>query len=71
MGLQNQLKDAINRNNMNFDDKEIVSSFSEKLKEKDNMIQNLKYKIKDKEIYENEGQNKKIEEIRKKRELFN
>ena len=70
-GLQNQLKDTINRNNMNFDDKEIVSSISEKLKEKDNMIQNLKYKIKNDEISENEGRNQKIEDIRKKRELFN
>ena len=71
--LQKQLKDNISRNNMNFDDKEIVASISKKLKEKDNIIQNLKYKINNKnDNYENEGVNPKIEEIRRKREeLFN
>ena len=71
--LQKQLKDNISRNNMNFDDKEIVASISKKLKEKDNIIQNLKYKINNKnDNYENEGGNPKIEEIRRKREeLFN
>ena len=68
--LQKQLKDNISRNNMNFDDKEIVSSISKKLKEKDNMIQNLKNKINNNINDEDEG-NQKINEIRRRRELFN
>ena len=67
--LQNELKDTIKRNNMNFDDNQIVNSISQKLKEKDNTIQNLD--IKSNEISENENINLKIEEIRKKRALFN
>ena len=69
--LQNELKDTIKRNNMNFDDNQIVNSFSQKLKEKDNKIQNLENNIKSNEIPENENINLKIEEIRKKRALFN
>ena len=69
--LQNKLKDTIKRNNMNFDDKQIVNSISQKLKEKDNTIQNLKNKIKSDGIFENESSKTKIEEIRKKRALFN
>ena len=71
--LESQLKDTIKRNNMNFDDKQIVNSISQKLKEKDNVIQNLKYQIKNGNIgdFQNNGINQKIEEIRKKRELFN
>ena len=56
---------------MNFDDKQIVNSISQKLKEKDNTIQNLKNKIKSDGIFENESSKTKIEEIRKKRALFN
>ena len=67
--LQNELKDTIKRNKMNFDDNQIVNSISQKLKEKDNTIQNLD--IKSNEISENENINLKIEEIRKKRALFN
>ena len=69
--LQNELKDTIKRNNMNFDDNQIVNSISQKLKEKDNTIQNLENNIKSNEISENENINLKIEEIRKKRALFN
>ena len=69
--LQNELKDTIKRNNMNFDDNQIVNSISQKLKEKDNTIQNLENNIKSNEIPENENINLKIEEIRKKRALFN
>ena len=56
---------------MNFDDNQIVNSISQKLKEKDNTIQNLENNIKSNEISENENINLKIEEIRKKRALFN
>ena len=69
--LQNELKDTLKRNNMNFDDNQIVNSISQKLKEKDNTIQNLENNIKSNEISENENINLKIEEIRKKRALFN
>ena len=69
--LESQLEETIKRNNMNFDDKQIVNSISEKLKEKDNVIQNLKYKAKNDNLENNVGINKKIMEIRKKRELFN
>ena len=69
--LQNELKDTIKRNNMNFDDNQIVNSISQKFKEKDNTIQNLDNNIKSNEISENENINLKIEEIRKKRALFN
>ena len=69
--LQNKLKDTIKRNNMNFDDNQIVNSISQKLKEKDNTIQSLKYKIKSEETNENEESINKIEEIRRKRQLFN
>ena len=69
--LQNELKDTIKRNNMNFDDNQIINSISQKLKEKDNTIQNLENNIKSNEISENENFNLKIEEIRKKRALFN
>jgi len=69
--LQHKLKNTIKRNNMNFDDKQIVNSISQKLKEKDNTIQNLKNKIKSDGIFENETSNLKIEELRKKRALFN
>ena len=69
--LQNELKDTIKRNHMNFDDNQIVNSISQKLKEKDNTIQNLENNIKSNEISENENINLKIEEIRKKRALFN
>ena len=56
---------------MNFDDNQIVNSISQKLKEKDNTIQSLKYKIKSEETNENEESINKIEEIRRKRQLFN
>jgi len=69
--LQNELKDTIKRNNMNFDDNQIINCISQKLKEKDNTIQNLENNIKSNEISENENFNLKIEEIRKKRALFN
>ena len=69
--LESQLEETIKRNNMNFDDKQIVNSISEKLKEKDNVIQNLKYKVKNENLENNVEINKKIMEIRKKRELFN
>ena len=69
--LNNKLKETINRSNMNFDDKQIVNSISKKLKEKDNLIQNLKNKNKPEEQFERELSNQKIAEIRKKRESFN
>ena len=72
--LQNKLKDTIKRNNMNFDDNQAIDSISQKLKEKDNTIINLKNRIKSFGIngnFANEDSIKKIEEIRRKRQLFN
>ena len=72
--LQNKLKDTIKRNNMNFDDNQAIDSISQKLKEKDNTIISLKNRIKSFGIngnFANEDSIKKIEEIRRKRQLFN
>ncbi len=72
--LQNKLKDTIKRNNMNFDDNQAINSISKKLKEKDNTIITLKNRMKSFGIdgyYESEDSMKKIQEIRRKRQLFN
>ena len=69
--LQIKLKDVIKRNNNNFDENQIVSSISQKLKEKDNIIENLKNQINTNKKFDGEDSKLKIENIRKKRELFN
>ena len=69
--LQIKLKDVIKRNNNNFDENQIVSSISQKLKEKDNIIENLKNQINTNKKFDVEDSKLKIENIRKKRELFN
>ena len=69
--LQIKLKDVIKRNNNNFDENQIVSSISQKLKEKDNIIENLKNQINKNKKFDVEDSKLKIENIRKKRELFN
>ena len=69
--LQLKLKDVIQRNNNNFDENQIVTSISQKLKEKDNIIQNLKNQINTNKNLDIEDSKLKIENIRKKRELFN
>ena len=69
--LQIKLKDVIKRNNNNFDENQIVSSISQKLKEKDNIIENLKNQINTNKKFDVEDSKLKIEKIRKKRELFN
>ena len=69
--LQIKLKDVIQRNNNNFDENQIVTSISQKLKEKDNIIQNLKNQINTNKNFDVEDSKLKIENIRKKRELFN
>ena len=69
--LQIKLKDVIKRNNNNFDENQIVSSISQKLKEKDNIIENLKNQINTNKKFDVENSKLKIENIRKKRELFN
>ena len=69
--LQNKLKDAIERNNINFDENQIVNSVSIKLKEKDNIIQKLKNQINSNKNFGTEDAKQKIENIRKQRELFN
>ena len=68
--LQIKLKDVIKRNNNNFDENQIVSSISQKLKEKDNIIENLKNQINTNKKFDVEDSKLKIENIRKKRELF-
>ena len=69
--LQIKLKDVIKRNNNNFDENQIVSSISQKLKENDNIIENLKNQINTNKKFDGEDSKLKIENIRKKRELFN
>ena len=69
--LQIKLKDVIKRNNNNFDENQIVSSISQKLKEKDNIIENLKNQINTNKKFDVEDSKLRIENIRKKRELFN
>ena len=69
--LQNKLKDVIKRNNNNFDENQIIKSISLKLKEKDNIIQNLKNQINSNKNFNTEDSKQKIENIRRKRELFN
>ena len=64
--LKFQLKETISKKNINFDDKVIVSSMSQKLREKDSEINNLRKKI------DNELDNKinKYEEILKNKNEF-
>ena len=69
--LQDKLKNTIERNNINFDENQIVNSISLKLKEKDNIIQNLKHQINSTKNFDIEDSRQKIDNIRKKRELFN
>ena len=69
--LQNKLKNTIERNNTNFDENQIVNSISLKLKEKDNIIQNLKHQINSTKNFDIEDSRQKIDNIRRKRELFN
>ncbi len=69
--LQNKLKSTIERNNTNFDENQIVNSISLKLKEKDNIIQNLKHQINSTKNFDIEDSRQKIDNIRRKRELFN
>ena len=69
--LQNKLKNTIERNNTNFDENQIVNSISLKLKEKDNIIQNLKHRINSTKNFDIEDSRQKIDNIRRKRELFN
>ena len=69
--LQNKLKNTLERNTINFDENQIVKSVSQKLKEKDKIIQNLKNQINSAKNFDIEDSKLKIENIRKKRELFN
>ena len=64
--LKFQLKETISKKTINFDDKVIVSSMSQKLREKDSEINNLRKKI------DNELDNKinKYEEILKNKNEF-
>ena len=69
--LQNKLKNTLERNTINFDENQIVKSVSHKLKEKDKIIQNLKNQINPIKNFDMEDSKLKIENIRRKRELFN
>ena len=69
--LQNKLKNTLERNTINFDENQIVKSVSQKLKEKDKIIQNLKNQINPIKNFDMEDSKLKIENIRRKRELFN
>ena len=69
--LQMKLKDVIQRNNNNFDENQIVTSLSQKLKEKDNIIQKMKNHINAEKNMDVEDTKLRIENIRKKRKLFN
>ena len=69
--LQMKLKDVIQRNNNNFDENQIVTSLSQKLKEKDNIIQKMKNHVNAEKNMDVEDTKLRIENIRKKRKLFN
>ena len=69
--LQMKLKDVIQRNNNNFDGNQIVTSLSQKLKEKDNIIQKMKNHVNAEKNMDVEDTKLRIENIRKKRKLFN
>ena len=69
--LQMKLKDVIQRNNNNFDENQIVTSLSQKLKEKDNIIQKMKNHVNAEKNKDVEDTKLRIENIRKKRKLFN
>ena len=69
--LQMKLKDVIQRNNNNFDENQLVTSLSQKLKEKDNIIQKMKNHVNAEKNMDVEDTKLRIENIRKKRKLFN
>ena len=69
--LQTKLKNVIERNTINFDENQIVKSISQKLKEKDNIIKKLENQINSTKNFDNQDSKQRIENIRKKRGLFN
>ena len=69
--LENKLKNTLERNTINFDESQIVKSISMKLKEKDNIIQKLKNQINSTKKFDTEDSKLKIDNIRRKRGLFN
>ena len=69
--MENKLKNTLERNTINFDESQIVKSISMKLKEKDNIIQKLKNQIKSTKKFDTEDSKLKIDNIRRKRGLFN
>ena len=69
--LQTKLKNVIEKNTINFDENQIVKSISQKLKEKDNIIKKLEYQINSTKNFDNQDSKQRIENIRKKRGLFN
>ena len=66
-----KLKNVIERNTINFDENQIVKSISQKLKEKDNIIKKLENQINSTKNFDNQDSKQRIENIRKKRGLFN
>ena len=69
--LQTKLKNVIEKNTINFDENQIVKSISQKLKEKDNIIKKLENQINSTKNFDNQDSKQRIENIRKKRGLFN
>ena len=65
--LKNKLKDTINKTTMNFDERQIVNSVSQVLREKENLIQNLQNQINSSKISPNEN---KFEEIKMNKNNF-